>query len=357
MGKRMEGILEWGKVISIIEYRFYVASIESNDTIFYMSWNLMEFCFSKDCLRAFVEVQRLIGGLEGLHLSRPVPKLRAKNRARAVRGSTGTEGNRCSIEQVEAVVRGETVALSQKEQLEIRNALEAYAALPEFDPFSVESFLTAHKKLMENGLELAPGRFRNGPVEVYITETETRAMPPWESIEPAMRALFEYLRTDEEQMLIKSVRFHFECVNIHPFFDGNGRVARLWQTRLLMEEHPVFEFLDVESMVFEQRDEYYRQIRTAQECGRVDGFVGFMLEQIRRSLSSLWKNSASGHGGYTDRIAVAKQSLSVGFSRRDYLQLFKTISAPTASRDLAAAVAEGLLLREGDKRTAVYRFA
>jgi Fic family protein len=206
------------------------------------------------------------------------------------------------------------------------------------------------------GLELVPGRFRTGSVEVYITETETRVMSPWETVEPSVRALFDYLKTSEDLMLIKSIRFHFECVNIHPFFDGNGRTARLWQTRLLMEEHAVFEFLDVESMVFEQREEYYRRIRLAQESGEVDGFVEFMLEQIRRSLSNLWESSAKSSGGYTDRLAAAKQSLGTDFSRKEYLQLFKTISAPTASRDLAAGVADGLLVREGDKRTAVYRF-
>jgi len=321
-----------------------------------MNWSLTEFSLSSAGFRTLAEIQQLIGRLEGLQLSRPAPKLRDKNRARSIRGSTGIEGNRCSVEQVEAIVRGETVALSQKEQLEIRNALEAYAALPEFDPFSIDSFLKAHRMLMGNGLELAPGIFRRGPVEVYITETETRAMPPWETVEPSMRALFDYLKTSEELMLIKSIRFHFECVNIHPFFDGNGRTVRLWQTRLLMLEHPVFEFLDVESMVFEQREEYYRQIRLAQESGRVDGFAEFMLEQIRRSLSNLWNGSAKSSGGYADRLATAKQSLGAGFSRKEYLKLFKTISAPTASRDLAMGVAEGLLVREGDKRTTVYRF-
>lgn len=321
-----------------------------------MIWNLTAFDLSAAGVRKLAAVQQLIGRLDGLQFSRPVPKLREKNRVRSVRGSTGIEGNRCSVEQVEAMVRGEPVALSQKEQTEIRNALEAYAALPELDPFSVESFLTAHRKLMA-GLELAPGRFRTGPVDVYITETETRAMPPWETVEPSMQALFGYLKDGEEMMLIKSIRFHFECVNIHPFFDGNGRTARLWQTRLLMKEHPVFEFLDVESMVFEQREEYYRQIRQAQECGRVDGFVEFMLEQIRRSLSNLWEGSAKRAGSSADRLSAAKQSLSAtGFSRKEYLQLFKTISAPTASRDLAMGVAEGLLMRQGDKRTAVYRF-
>jgi len=154
---------------------------------------------------------------------------------------------------------------------------------------------------------LAPGNFRRGPVEVYVRETKTRSMPAWESVDPSMRRLFDYLRTSRELRLIKSIRFHFEFVNIHPFFDGNGRAVRLWQTRLLMEEHPVFEFLDVELMVFEQRSEYYRQICIAQDCGDVDGFVFFMLEQIRRSLLNLWEKSAKEPGGYSDRIAVAKK--------------------------------------------------
>lgn len=330
--------------------------IASFDTIRGMNWRLSAFNFSIASIQKLAAIQQLIGRLEGLQFFRPVPKLREKNRAKSVRGSTGIEGNRCSVEQVEAIVRGETVALSQKEQLEIRNALETYAALPEFKPLSVDSFLKAHRMLMGNGLELATGHFRTGPVEVYITETETRAMPPWETVEPSVQALFDYLKTSEELMLIKSIRFHFECVNIHPFFDGNGRTARLWQTRLLMKAHPVFEFLDVESMVFEQREEYYCQIRLAQESGRADGFVEFMLEQIRRSLSNLWENSAKSSGGYADRLAAAKQSLGTDFSRKEYLKLFKMISAPTASRDLASGVADGVLIREGDKRTAVYRF-
>lgn len=322
-----------------------------------MNWNFTELHLSAESFAEFAEIEQLIGKVDGLQLSHPEPKLRRKNRARSVRGSTGIEGNSGSVEQVEAIADGRPVALSKKEQIEIRNALEAYDALPEFDSFSIESLLEAHKKLMGNGLELAPGRFRTGPVEVYVTETKTRSMPPAETVEPSMRQLFDWLKAGDELMLIKSIRFHFEFVNIHPFFDGNGRTARLWQTRLNMEEHPVFEFLDVESMVFEERSEYYRQIRIAQECGEADGFVLFMLKQIRRSLQNLWENSSKVPNTYADRIAVARQTLEKEiFSRKDYLQLFKTISQPTASRDLSTGVATGLLVREGDKRTATYRF-
>jgi Fic family protein len=110
-------------------------------------------------------------------------------------------------------------------------------------------------------------------------------------------------------------------------------------------------------MVFEERNEYYRQIRNAQECGDVDCFVRFMLKQIRRSLWNLWENSLRVPNTSADRIAIAKQSLGTGtFSRKNYLRLFKTISQPTASRDLSMGVAAGFLEREGDRRTTVYRF-
>ena len=322
-----------------------------------MNWTLTDCTLSSEMIRKIAEIEQLIGRVEGLQFSKPIPKLRAKNRARSVRGSTGIEGNSSSVEQVEAIVRGESVALSQKEQLEIRNALDAYDSLSTFDPFSMEALLKAHGVLMGEGLMLGAGRFRTGSVEVYITETQTRVMPPWKTITPSMNAFFEYLQNSDELMLLKSVRFHFEFVNLHPFFDGNGRVARFWQTRLLMEEHPVFEFLDVESMVFERRREYYEQIRQAQESGEVGGFVLFMFEQIERSLSNLWKNSGAVFQGLEKRMDVAAPHFrDTMFSRKEYCQLFKTITPVTASRDLAGGVKTGRLIREGDKRTAVYRF-
>ena len=322
-----------------------------------MDWKLTDVTLSAEIVRKLAEIEQLIGKVEGLQLSKPIPTLRAKNRARSVRGSTGIEGNSSSLEQVEAIVRGESVALSQKEQLEIRNALEAYDSLPTFDPFSVEALLQAHGVLMGGGLMLGAGRFRTGSVEVYMTETKTRVTPSWEIITPSMDSLFETLQKSDELMLLKSVRFHFEFVNLHPFFDGNGRASRFWQTRLLMEEHPVFEFLDVESMVFERRSDYYEQIRIAQESGEVGGFVLFMFEQIERSLSNLWKNSGTVFQGLEKRFDVAAEHFcDATFSRKDYGQLFKTITPVTASRDLASGVKTGRLVREGHKRTAVYRF-
>ena len=61
---------------------------------------------SPDLLRLMLEVSELLGRLEGIQLVRPVPKLREKNRAGSVRGSTGIEGNRFVEKCVESTQRG-----------------------------------------------------------------------------------------------------------------------------------------------------------------------------------------------------------------------------------------------------------
>lgn len=313
---------------------------------------------SPDLLRLMLEVSELLGRLDGLQLVRPVPKLREKNRTGSVRGSTGIEGNRCTLAQVEAIARGEPVAASKKDVLEVRNALAAYGELRDYDPYAIDALLRAHARLMGGGLMLGAGHFRREAVEVYVSEDKTREMPPWKSVEPSMRALFGYLKSGDDPLLLKSVRFHFECVNIHPFTDGNGRTARLWQTRLLMELHPIFEYLDVESMVFDARDTYYAVIREAQDTGDARCFVCFMLDQILRALTRLWQTCGPVASRWDSRIEGVRERFGdAPFSRKDYLQLQRTITPVTASRDLKAGVEEGLLVRAGDKRTAVYRFS
>jgi Fic family protein len=305
-----------------------------------------------------MKTAEMVGQVEGMALAKPSPKLRHDNRVRTIQGSVGIEGNTCSIAQVEAISDGKPVLASKLEQLEVRNALEAYASLHAFDPFSLESLLSAHAQLMGGGLVVNPGQLRKTPVEVYITENRTRMMPHQGMVPELVEGLFGYLRDGDDAALLKSVRFHFDFVNIHPFADGNGRTARLWQTRLLMEYHPVFEFLDVESMVFEHRPEYYSVIRQAQDEKNSACFVEFMLRQIFRSLSNLWKADWSTSNTVEERLQVAREKFEgATFTRKDYLQLFKTISPITASRDLKRGADTGILIRTGDRRTAAYRFA
>ncbi len=312
---------------------------------------------SATLLDRFSSIDRLLGRMEGVHLESPVPRLREKNLARSVHGSTGIEGNPLSLMQVEALARGGSPSLPRAACVEVRNAPQAYTNLAQFNPFKEESLLRAHEILMGNGLMLSAGRYREGPVEVYVSKTETLEMPNWRSVEPFMDWIFSDLLTSGEPMLLRSVRFHYEFVNLHPFYDGNGRTARLWQTRLLMEEHPIFEFLDVESMVFEKRTQYYAAIQESQRSNDAAPFILFMLEQVQRSLLALWEDSRPLSPSPSERLTIARRMLNrKTFSRQDYMKLFKSISPVTASRDLAQGVRQEVLRRSGERRKSVYQF-
>ena len=68
--------------------------------------------------------------------------------------------------------------------------------------------------------------------------------------------------------LILSSVFHYEFVFIHPFSDGNGRMARLWHTAILTQWKPIFEFIPIESQIEKFQDDYYEAIA---RC-HVEGF-------------------------------------------------------------------------------------
>jgi Fic family protein len=133
-------------------------------------------------------------------------------------------------------------------------------------------------------------------------------------------------------------------------------MGRLWQTVLLKQYSPVFEFLPIESLIKKKQDEYYRILGESDNHGDSTGFVEFMLQIINESLEDLLVNQNVTLTG-EDRINVFKdKEESDSFTRQDYMRQFKDISSATASRDLKEAVDKGTLEKTGDKRTAKYGF-
>jgi Fic family protein len=172
-----------------------------------------------------------------------------------------------------------------------------------------------------------------------------------------MQALFNYLETTDDHWVIQSCRFHCQLEYIHPFIDGNGRMGRLWQTLLLMQYHPIFEFLPVEDFIKDNQDAYYRELATSDDTGDCTGFVILMLKLVQETLDNLIATTRSVTLTPAERLEIAAQSIGAAhFSRKDYLSVFKTISTATASRDLQQGVKIGLLIKSGDRRMTRYRF-
>ncbi|WP_245558426.1 Fic family protein [Fulvivirga imtechensis] len=202
--------------------------------------------------------------------------------------------------------------------------------MDKFDAFDLESLCKAHKVLMK-GLVDNPGALRRTSVGIMKGEHLAHIAPPGNMVYPLLMDLFKYLKDNNDLLLIKSCVFHYEFEFIHPFTDGNGRMGRLWQTMILKEYSPVFEFLPVETLIKEHHKNYYHALAQSDKPGNSTIFIEFMLEMINIALEDLLK-TPNLNVRSSDRINIFKGIVGTNyFSRRDYLRHNKEISSATAS--------------------------
>lgn len=307
-------------------------------------------------LEEISKIERLLGRLESLEHPRPQPQLRKSNRVRTVQGSLSIEGKTLSEEQVTALIEGKKVTGKPGEIQEVLNAIEVYEKMGEFNPLSSRSILKAHRMMMSRLLDSA-GKWRSGNVGIFKGSGVSHMAPPASNVPELMKSLFQFLKEDKNHALIKSSLFHYELEFIHPFEDGNGRIGRFWHSLLLTHYHPVFEFTPVESLIKAHQQHYYEVLGMSDKAGDSTSFVEFSLEMVRQALDGFVDAIRPQPPSANTRLQSARDHFeNRQFSRKEYLKLFKTISTATASRDLAAGVEAGELLREGEKALTVYRF-
>lgn len=306
-------------------------------------------------LALIASISEKIGEINASHLYKPATELRKKNRIKTIQSSLEIEGNTLTIEQITALLENKRVIAPKKDIVEVQNAIKVYEQLFQFNPYQLKDLEKAHGVLM-NGLIDNAGKLRTTNVGIVKGSKVEHIAPSGTMVNGLMKDLFEYLKKDKDLILIKSCVFHYEFEFIHPFIDGNGRMGRLWQTLILMQQYLVFEFLPMEHLIKLRQQEYYDALSLSDKKGNSTPFIEFMLGIILNALEELLQ-SQNKTLRTEDRITLYKEKIGTkAFTRKDYLQNFKNISAPTASRDLAWAVEQNLLRRSGDKSMAVYKF-
>lgn len=298
-------------------------------------------------------ISEKIGEVNANLLNKPSPKLRKRNRIKTIHSSLRIEGNTLTEEQITELLENKRIIGPKKDVIEVLNAIKIYENLEEYNPSNEKSFLKAHQNLMEGLIENA-GKYRSQSVGIVKGSKVEHLAPPFENVQFLMKDLFQYLQKSDEIELIKSCVFHYEMEFIHPFLDGNGRMGRLWQTLILMEKYPIFEFLPFETLISNDQEKYYKALAESDKSGKSTKFIEYMLNVIDTSFSELldFNNRTLSE---KDRLEYFVSLNKSEFTRKDYMDIFKDISSATASRDLKKGIELNLFDKMGEKNKTIYR--
>ena len=214
----------------------------------------------------------------------------SKSKVRSIHSSLSIEANSLSLFAVENILNDKLVLGKMSEVQEVKNAIEVYSHINEFDYKSEKDFLKAHQIMMKY-FEDDNGSYRNHG-EGIKKGNEIIHMAPESTIVPSlMKSLFEYISNNDMNLILLSSIFHYYFVSIHPFSDGNGRMARFWASLMLYNYNNNFEFIPVEEEIYFNQEEYYSSIEQCHINSNANVFITFMLKVINSTLDKVIKSS------------------------------------------------------------------
>ena len=234
-------------------------------------------------------IMKKIGKMDNYKELNKMPVLRRNNRIKSIHSSLAIEANSLSFDQVKDIINGKLVAGPKNEIQEVQNAYNAYLKMKEVNPYSIIDLKKIHGVLTYLTVEDS-GNFRKGGEGVFDEDGNCIFVcPPPEQVDLLMNQLFDWMKTNKDKIhpLILSSIFHYEFLFIHPFRDGNGRTARLWQNIILSHWETLFEYVPIESEIKKYQEDYYNIIQNCNSKGESTEFIEFMLKMIDEVLDTL----------------------------------------------------------------------
>ncbi|SES85572.1 Fic family protein [Methanococcoides vulcani] len=226
--------------------------------------------------------------------------------------SNAIEGNTLTLSETKLVLEeGITIGgKSLREHLEASNNARAFDLIEELakDKKPIDHILVQqiHEIVTKNILEDA-GKYRTKNVRITGA---TKTSPDWSKIVKMLDVLFEKVNSAKSDPIETSAILHHGFVEIHPFIDGNGRVARLITNLYLMGNNypPIV-------LKKEDRLKYYKALRSA-DSGNLKPFANFVAQAVDAGLSSY----LSVYGGKDELIPLRELIVQTPYSQ-EYLSL------------------------------------
>lgn len=253
-----------------------------------MSQYIPPYTITDRMLELVSDISEKVGKINSHRELESKPHLRKNNRIRSIHSSLKIEASSLSLSEVRDVIDGHLVLGDQKEIQEVKNAYAAYEKIGEIDPSSMEDLKKIHGIMTYRTISES-GEFRKGDEGVFSGEKCIFVAPPPNMVTGLMTDLLSWIESSEGRVhpLIMAAVFHYEFVFIHPFADGNGRIARLWHTVILYRWRKIFAYIPLESQIEKFQEDYYNVIAKCHVNGNSDEFIEFMLEMIDQILDEV----------------------------------------------------------------------
>jgi Fic family protein len=301
---------------------------------------------------------------------------------RSVHYGTHIEGNELDLGQAEKVLEGKEILARDRdiqEVLNYRKVIEYIDQISSEGKLNIDEdlILTLHKMTVEKILsEDRVGKWRSTQVVVKNSQTGeiTFRPPPSTAVAALLDELLQFINISEGQDIhpvLKSGIVHYEFVRIHPFVDGNGRVARALSTLILfLEGYDIRKFFSLEEYFDSDALDYYDALKSV---GKNDGDLTLWLEYFTKGLSielSKIKDKVENIsidiklkeklGGkpimLTDRqIKIIEYIQKIGYlQNKAFESLFPMVSEDTILNELKGLQKNGIIKKVGVTKSARY---
>lgn len=309
-------------------------------------------------------------------------KFREEAIVRTVHHGTHIEGNELNLTEAERVLKGQPVVARDRDIQEVinyRNVLNYldYVGQGEISKGRIteEVVKKIHTLTVEKLMQPeAGGSFRKTQVVVKNSKTGeiTFRPPPAIEVPYQISDFLEWLnKTSKDDMhpVLKAGITHYELVRIHPFIDGNGRMARAAATLVLFfDDYDIRKFFSLEEYYDRDAAHYYDSLRSAAQ-GELTTWLEYFTEGLAIELSRIkekvqklstdlqLKQKLGGQQVFlTERqISIMEYIQRVGFlNNQGFEDLFPKISEDTILRDLKDLMGKGIIKKEGKTKASRY---
>lgn len=301
---------------------------------------------------------------------------------RTVHYGTHIEGNELDIHQAEKVLAGEEVVARDRDIQEVIN----YRKVMEFiDELGIKNHeLRINESLVKELHQLTVnkilpqekcGVYRTTQVVVKNSKTgDVSFTPPAAVAVPfQMKDLLMFINSSEQDIhpVLNSGIVHYELVRIHPFVDGNGRVARALSTLILfVQDYDIRKFFSLEEYFDSNAPQYYQALQSVEiSNGNLTSWLEYFTQGLAIELSKIKEK--------IERISVdAKLRAKLGgkplllsdrqlkiieyiqetghLQNQAFKQLFPMVSEDTILNELKALLLAGIIRKQGVTKGAKY---